>query len=374
VPTPAAAPSSTAYYGPRFDYDPVTLAPKGLLVEEARTNLLTYSEQFDNAAWTQTSLVVTANATTAPDGTTNADKLVEDSANNFHVVNQVFTVSNTTAYSFSVFVKKSERTLVNLRLGGQTGNPYVIVDLDTGLKVAGSLTPTISLFANGFYRIEVSLTTNSTTLSVNVGSAIDTTVDGFNRSVYQGNGTSGIFIYGAQLEAGAFATSYIPTVASTVTRSADVATITGSLFSGWYNQAQGTFLVQAVTFKPTTLVAVSEVTSANDGTTNNRITTRFASNTSDGVVVASGSTVAAISTSYTAGATTKLALAAAANDFAFAVNGGLIGTDTAGAVPTVTQLNIGNLTGFNYLNGHIRSIQYIPNATSATQLQSLSAS
>ena len=79
VPNNGAAPTAAAYYGPRLDYDPVTLQPKGFLVEEARTNLLLRSEEFDNANWTKSRATVTANAATAPDGTSNADKLVEDS-------------------------------------------------------------------------------------------------------------------------------------------------------------------------------------------------------------------------------------------------------------------------------------------------------
>ena len=70
--------STAAINAPRFDYDPVTLESVGLLIEESRTNLLTYSEQFDNAVWTKSNASITANAIIAPDGTLTADKLVED--------------------------------------------------------------------------------------------------------------------------------------------------------------------------------------------------------------------------------------------------------------------------------------------------------
>ena len=62
---------------------------------------------------------------------------------------------------------------------------------------------------------------------------------------YDGNGTSGIYLWGAQLEEGAFPSSYIPTTTAAATRSADVASITGTAFSGWYRQDEGTFYGEA---------------------------------------------------------------------------------------------------------------------------------
>ena len=356
---------SAAIDTPRFDYDPVTLAAKGLLIEEARTNLLTYSEQFDNAAWTKAEATVSANSSAAPDGTNTADKLIPNVATLSGRVVQAFAGSIGATYTLSAYAKQAEFT--NFRLysdDGSANSASVSYNLATGAVTTAaaptgtwtSVSATATSVGNGWWRF---------TLTWTATSAAPTRVALWCRDT--GDGTSGIFIWGAQLEAGSFATSYIPTVASQVTRSADVATMTGTNFSSWYNQTQGTFVVSADTAKPTTLAAVSEIISANDNTTNNRITTRFASSTVDGIVVVSGAAVAAISTAYTAGAVTKIALGSAANDFAFAVAGSLIGTDTAGAMPAVTKLDIGNLTGFNFLNGHIRQITYyntrLPNAT-----------
>jgi hypothetical protein len=112
--------TSTAYYGPRFDYDPATLAPKGLLIEEQRTNLLTYSSEFDNAIWVKGNTTVTANATIAPDGDTSADKLVENTANTTHSVNEIAISSATVGsiYTFSIYIKAAERKYAYIGIGG----------------------------------------------------------------------------------------------------------------------------------------------------------------------------------------------------------------------------------------------------------------
>ena len=365
---------ASAYYGPRFDYNPVTLAPRGLLIEEQRVNLLLYSEQFDNAGWTKSNASVTANATTSPDGTANADRLTADGILTNHVAQQTVTYT-AAAHTLSVYAKRDTNDFVQLRFGAlaiSAGTGFANFDLNAGTVGtigAGLTAASITPAGNGWFRCTI---TGTTIVAVsNAGFYIVTSATAV--SAEPNTLTTSVFLYGAQLEAATFATSYIPTVASTVTRAADIATMTGTNFSSWYNASEGTFVLEASTNKPTTSAAVSEATSANDGTTNNRITTRFASNTIDGVVVTAGSAVAAISTSYTTGATTKLALASAANNFAFAVNGVLVGTDTAGAMPTVSKLDIGNLTGFNFLNGYIRTLTYYPQRLANAQLQALSA-
>jgi hypothetical protein len=255
---PAAAPSSTAYYGPRFDYDPVTLAPKGLLIEEQRTNLLTYSEQFDNAVWVKSNATVTANMAVAPNGTTTADKLVENTAADNHgVISSSVTVS-LAPHTFSVFAKQGERSwlAVALRNGFEgLGANYTFFNLANGTigNIRSGYTASISDVGNGFYRCSITGTTTATSISI---FTLASTGDG--TTSYTGDGTSGIFIWGAQLEAGAFATSYIPTAASQVTRAADSASMIGNNFARWYNQTEGTlfadFVGNATSFSATRFV------------------------------------------------------------------------------------------------------------------------
>jgi hypothetical protein len=244
VPGPYVATTSAAYYGPRFDHNPVTLAPLGLLIEEARTNLAVYSAQFDDAAWVKTRANVTANVTVSPDGTTNADKLaVDTTAATTHRLNLTTTLT-AAAHTLSVYAKKAELNFLILQLNTVV-NSLTWFNLDAGtISTLGSgVTATITNAGNGWYRCTI---TGTTTVGTNDAVIYPADANGVSTTTVA-NGTSGIFLYGAQLEAGAFATSYIPTVASQVTRNADVANMSGTNFSSWYNQPEGT-LVADFTF------------------------------------------------------------------------------------------------------------------------------
>jgi hypothetical protein len=372
VPTPAAAPSSTAYYGPRFDYDPVTLAPKGLLVEEARTNLLTYSEQFDNAAWQKAAATATANATTAPDGTSTADKVVATATTAFHGVFQAPT-GTVASYTYSVYAKAAEYS--KLQIANSTAGTWAATfDLATGATIstggAAVLSSAIQSVGNGWYRCSIAFTGAAIPVAHAMMGYPNTgaTLNNFGVQ-YTGDGVSGVFLWGAQLEAGAFATSYIPTVASTVTRSADVATISGSLFSQWYGQSAGTIVASVDTVAPTgsTILSFQDGAGASTNRQQMNVYTTCTATVVGGVTQSN----MGINTS----AAVNLAYAYKANDFAASANGGTVATDTSGTVPTT--LAYATLGKWDYgtaasLNGHIRSVNFIPARAADFQLQVLS--
>jgi hypothetical protein len=359
------------FFPPRFDYDPVTLAPRGLLVEEQRTNLRTYSQEFDNVGWGKTGATVTANSTTSPDGTVNADSLIEDTATSTHEVLQSGALT-AAAHTFSAFVKANGRSWVRLFVfqSGLVG-ASVWFNVTTGVVGtvgSGATNATITNFGSGWYRCSFTFTA----LAAAASSYIQIATADNGPSSYTGNGTSGLFIWGAQTEVGAFATSYIPTVASTVTRTADQAVIAAPMFAPWYNQSAGSFLVEVVTFKPTTLAASVIAIDVSDGGINNRDYLGFVSTAAEARTVVGGAVQAVINQNYTANAVEKLAYAVAANDFAFVRNGSLAGTDPSGTIPTVNRMFIGNAAGSAaFLNGHIRSINYYPLRLTNAQLQGL---
>ena len=99
---------------PRFDYDPVALTCKGLLIEETRSNIVNYSDDFANAAWLKLNATITSNAITAPDGTNTADKLVDTVADNVHVVYRSPTVVDGAVYTLSVYAKAAERNWLSM--------------------------------------------------------------------------------------------------------------------------------------------------------------------------------------------------------------------------------------------------------------------
>jgi hypothetical protein len=222
------APSGVA----RFQFDPVTGESLGLLRENQATNLLTYSEQFDNAAWTKDNSTITSNTIVAPDGTLTGDKLVENTATAQHRVYQGVTVS-AGAHTFTFYAKAAERNWVYVGFTAGSAS-YVFFDLINGVvgNIAASYTASISAVGNGWYRCSVTRTETAGLRYAEIGLAsADNTIS------YTGNGVSGIYIWGAQLEANSYPTSYIKTVASQVTRAADTVTLTNT---DAYNTAEFT--------------------------------------------------------------------------------------------------------------------------------------
>jgi hypothetical protein len=373
---PGAAPTSTAYYGPRFDYNPTTLAPLGLLIEEQRVNLALYSEQLNDATWTKGNSTVAADAAASPDGTIDADKLIENTANAIHDVSQVAVVSAASGatYSLSVFLKAAERAFAFVGMSGAAMPvPFVSVDLTTGAVavVNGTVASSSSTaFANGWWRVTVTATTTATG---NVTPGVRVSADGvWANRIYTGDGTSGIFVWGAQVELGAFPTSYIPTVAATVTRAADIAVMSGSNLSSWYNQSQGTIVVSADSSRGG-VGGAARTFVFNNGTSSNNIR-----NGGQSTLQVLDAGVAQVSIAGTPlipfdGTVFKFASAYKENDFATVTTGAVV-TDTSGTVPTVNQLLLGSgETSTTYLNGHLRSITYYPYRLADFQLQALTA-
>jgi len=340
---PVAAPSSVAYYGPRFDYDPVTLQPKGLLIEEQRTNLVLQSGDLSNAAWATKSGTFTANAAVAPDGTTTATSCVATSSDPY--VYQSVTLAATT-YTMSVWIKGTGVSV------GKTGT------IRSGANVSPAITIT-----NAWQRITYTFT--ATAGAVNCGFEFpdgSTTATG-----------DTVYYWGAQLEAGAFATSYIPTVASQVTRAADSASMIGNNFARWYNVNAGSLFIQFqlisgnVAGNNANIVAFEGAAGANmtlhrDSAAGWRYRTNLANLNVTGVFdVASNKTVFAYATS----------------DYPFDAAGGAVQLNTGvGAPPVTTSLLIG--AGSNYaaakpINGTISRIAYYPKRLSNTELQGITA-
>jgi hypothetical protein len=362
VPTPGAAPSSTAYYGPRFDYDPVTLLPRGLLVEEARTNSLTYSNTFSNAVWIKENLTIAQNVT-SPEGPSTGWTATNDATNAQHRIYFDFLSSFTGMRS--IYVKAGTASFVGLSNSGTDGTVF---DLSTGLKVAdyGSAVGTIQNAGNGWYRVSILPSAMNRYLIVNIGETAGQAIPG---TSYVGTGKT-VLLYGAQLEAGAFATSYIPTIASTVTRSADVATITGSLFSQWYNQPAGGFVVEG---DYAARINWRRFLTADDAAASGTNRIIINGDQDQQLLVTNGGVNQASLTAGTAPAAnivTKIASTYALDNFAAVRDGGTVATDTSGTIPTVNRLNIGlHPNGSEYLNGHIRSIRYVPVRAADFQLQ-----
>jgi hypothetical protein len=376
---PGAAPASTAYFGPRFDYNPVTLAPKGLLIEEQRTNLLLRSEEFETT-WTNNNSTEQTNVVIAPSGSLVGDKLIEDTtASVAHRIASGLVLSSSGTWTASVYIKAAERSFAFIGVTDNiTGAIERRVNLSTGVidstnvSTVGSWTSisgSSTSVGNGWWRVSVTGTQGAGTLLsvfVSIG-------DASGNRIYTGDGTSGIYIWGAQLEAGAFATSYIPTTTAAATRAADAASMTGANFSNWYNAVEGTLFVDASPQASNALsYALFEV---NDATALNRIGLfKLGTNGNASMAVLVGGVVQASTNNGAWTASGKLAGAYAVNDFASVLNGGAASTDTSGTLPLVTQATIAARgDGGSRLTGTIKRIAYYPRKLSSSELQGITS-
>lgn len=361
-------------YPPRFDYNPTTLAPRGLLIEEQRTNLLTYSEQFNNAAWISGSLSVSLASGTSPNGTNTANKLIEDTtAGAVHSTRQGITLAATgTTAVFTVFAKAAGRSWMGMwQNGGGAGWPdntqRVSFDLQNGVigTVGTGWTASMTAVGNGWYRCSISAAggTNSFQATIGIQSANNTIA-------YTGDGTSGILVWGAQLESGAIPTSYIPTVASTVTRTADICTISGSFINESYKQSEGTVLVDLDTitnYALKTSIAFNDTTSRNVMSINaNSITPVFR-------VITDGQTQVESTTGIVPNINdTRMLLAYKVNNFiGQAAQSTGLAVDSQGSVTSVSSIGIGSNNAGSFVNGHIKSVKYYPRQLTTSEIQAL---
>ena len=347
---------------PRFDHNPTTGESLGLLVEDQRANLLSYSE--DTSQWlTPTNITLSQNQTTAPDGASTADQYLETAATGLHVQDGMpFAFVTSTVYTYSVFVKSIGGRNFEIGYPPTTfTNRFARFNLSGSGSVQGSdagVTASIQAYANGWYRCSA---TNTCALGASARISNFVNNDSFARS-YAGDVTKGLFIWGAQLEAFATATSYIPAAGAAATRNADVASITtvGSTIRSLFAQ----FRSPASSTRP--------VASLDDNTANERIEILTSGTDPKLLVTDGGSTVADINGgTVTANVTVRAAAAFDTNNYAFSVNGGASQLDSSGTLPTVNSIRIGSNQAGGYLNGTIARVTgwdvALPNLPLVTQ-------
>ena len=345
---------------------------KGLLIEEQRTNLVTHSDF--SSGWSEVRASLNTTTQAGPDGVASSSvKLVASTDNNSHFTTPGAVASGN--YAVSVFAKAAEYSWLKLTVN-DGGFPSSYFDLSGNGAIGAvstGVTPHIESVGNGWFRCSVVNDTSITRAYVEV-----TTGDA--TSTFTGDGTSGIYLYGAQLEEGSFATSYIPTAGSQATRSADVASIPVSAFG--YNQDAGTVVVEASPTSDAVSTAVAFALSTDAfGTLNRR---QIRSQSTDTVRVLTGilgnspySTGGSVLdvTGVTIPDTYRAAHTLEDGYSQVAVNGSLSTADTSVSVPEVDEVRIGTLSssGSEILNGHIKSIQYYPRRLTDAQLQELTS-
>ena len=336
---------------PRLDY--TNSSCPSILVEPQRTNLATYSEDFSNAIWIKLNTTVTSNTTNSPSGNLTADTFAGDGVNGFHLLN--FNGSCASGVNtISIFAKKNTNNFIQL-IGASTAfgtNVWANFDLNNGVvgSVGSSTTAKIENYGNGWYRCTITGTaTLVTSPSFNIGLITSAT----SARAESNTLSTSVYIWGAQLEAGDNATSYIPTIASTVTRNADVISKTG--ISSLIGQTEGTIFADINI--ETLLLARSFISVQDSSYASNAF--RIESNTLNQwrlQIRSLSSTILdqIITTPVFSNGNYKVAFAysTATNGVAFYVNGNLLFQTTVASIPNLcNSIFIGTrlTSGFNDL-------------------------
>lgn len=357
---------------PRFDYNPVTLAPRGLLIEEARANLMLYSQNFADVIWTKGAGASVSQNVVGPDNLSNsAATLTALSGSGAHWLYQLF-AGSAAPYTHSVYAKAGTASWLGVSFGGGADADGAFFNLANGTigTVAFGSTATITNAGNGWYMCTIT----RTLAAANYFGALAIHTANNQSLTWSANGTETIFIYGDQVEAGAFATSYIPTTTTSLTRNADVVTMTGTNFSDWYNASEGalSFEGSILADQGATTVDFSQI--SNGVSNSNIISLCMFGATATLFQVVNGTTQANIDLGTLAvGSVFKMTGAYKLDSFAGAINGGAAVTDVSGSIPTgMTQIGLGNRLGGGYMNGHARRFMYWPQRLTNAEIQAFS--
>ena len=351
---------------PRVDY--LNNSNGSLILEPQRTNLITQSQAFDNSYWTKSGASVTSGFT-SPDGTNNAYKLVEGTNNGGHTAYKLnVSISSGVNYTYSLFVKGTERVLQMVLSSGFSSN-FCNFDLSDGTIGSnnGLVDSNITSFSNGWYRCDITALSNGTSAHLELILAQSKTSSRY--TTYEGNGTSGVYIYGAQLEQGSYATTLINTLGSSVTRNKDACSI--SNVADRINSSEGVLFAEIAALTDvgdgTTRLSIS------DGSQDNNVTIGYsATNTLRTIIRSGASNQALMTSSQTITNYLKVAVKYKVNDFALWVNGVEVATDTSGLAPVgLSELAFDRGDGALDFYGKVNQIQVYNTALSDSELAAL---
>jgi len=338
----------------------------GYQAEGARTNLCLQSQDF-GTTWINVNSTETVNQVAAPDGTTTGDLFTASAGAGQHSIAQDTAWVSGSTYAFSVYAKKGTNNFIALTQNdGGTEYASKVFDLNTGTLGESSVSAgdtlvssSITSVGNGWYRCEIVATvtcvaSNRYSQVAFATAATGNTFDTAGRPTFNAAGTETVYLWGAQVELGSFASSYIPTTTIAVARNADVLTYTGgdipnlkTLMAGFRREVG--------------VGSAGAIAQLDDGTANDFVITYLSSATAirhqgtDGGAVQWNLPVAAVST-YVPGTACKSVQTWTTNDVKAAVNGATLTGDTAATVPTVTQLTVGHLLGALQLDGNVGPI------------------
>jgi hypothetical protein len=355
--------TSAAINAPRFDYDPTTLAARGLLIEGSANNIAIYSNDFSNAIWTLdtsggTIPAVSTVSQTGPDGASTVTRITFNKTGGlFSRVRQPLSGTASQPYTMSVWMK------ANTASGGASTQ-------NVGLRIGADSAGFNCVVTTTWKRFQYTYTLSGTDAAAQIM---------LWDNIIGNNETADVLVYGCQIEAGSVASSYIPTVASTGNRAVDTAIIAaGANFDSWYTGGTtGTFVANwyanAASSTARTVIATNDETNKHLHLyqTPSALTLRLADRNAVATVTTANS--------MTAGALTKGAFSYASTATNLCLNGGTVASGTLAFSSAPTWLSIGgpstNGTSITdatvMLNNSIRSIKYWPTVLPTATMQSL---
>jgi len=363
IKTTSSTTAQTIVELPRIEYDPVTAEAKGVLIEGANTNVATYSEDFTHSNWIKTSSTISENEHIAPDGTISMDRITPSAVTNGRISHLNITLSTSTEYNLSCYMKNIDSTRSKILLYGSSGAGVkgdLFINWTGGVPSEQQSNNATGISfqdcGNGIWRISATFTSDATV--TNHAPYVYPDVD---------TGTGEIYLWGVQLEKHPHASSYIRTEGVAASRVADNLQASGY---GNTNSSIGTLFLEGAPYAATT--GTQNVLNINDGTTNNRVVIRAtsATNKTNTLVVADGVTEAQFSTADNWDSSQKTVLTYEQDSVVTYIDGLALNTDTSATMPTgITTIDIGQSSASQkQWYGHISSTEIYEEAMTAQEV------
>jgi len=359
---------------PRFDHNPTTGESLGLLIEESRINKHIH---YDFSSGWSFNNISPVSGISDPAGETNARNIRVSSHGISAFITDNTNLTSGTTYTQSFWAKRDPSSAYfAIQICPSTGftEGYRTFDLSNGTLGSGDVAGNIVEYPNGWYRCSVTAQAASSGSGRMAIGIVNSSTSSRLEAVSLGTpGSDGVYIWGAQLEEGSFASSLIPTNGTSVTRGADNAGIKGTNFTDFYNATEGTLVSEHMGAGNDTVSPYIALLS--DGTNSERIILMSDFAGYQVVVVNAGSNQAILDGGTPIlNAKNKNATAFKKDDFALSLNGGTVATDNSGNISVVDQLWIGSRNGADsYMNNTIQSIKYYNKRLPNAQLQGLTA-
>ena len=338
------------------------------ILEPQRTNLVQYSEEFNNSYWLKALTSVTANQVISPDGSQTADMLIKN-ADYGSLYKTGISATSGSNYTFSVFVKKGTTDFLSLRQASGSNDVRKQFDLNTGAVtngLAGNQTGFVSSnfeeYSNGWYRLSITCTSNGTSITISIYSGK------VGESTFNGNS----YIWGAMLEQGSYPTSYIKSNSgSATTRLAETADNSGS--AATFNDSEGVLMaeISALANSGNGQIRINE-----QGVLNSVIMEFRDSGTTLRTYIFDGNATNQFfsETNINPNDNIKIALKYKQNDCSLYLNGFVRATDTTATMPSnLNALSFNQGDGNNPFYGKTKQLQYFDSILDSQQLEELTS-